>query len=237
MSHKVHPKSFRIRRTKDWDSRGFYEKDFPSYLEEDFKIRKFLEKKIGKLGVEKIEIERSSGKVNIIISTARPGLIIGRGGEGVEKLKRDLENSILNKKKSLWGKKTVPSSKSSKKSKTDLKIEIREIRNPWTSASLVGQWMAGQIERRVRYRRVLKRSLSEVMAQKGVKGARVEVKGRLDGIEISRREWLKEGRLPRQTIRAHIDYAYTRAYCSYGVVGIKVWIYKGERKEVKEDNQ
>ena len=238
MSHKVHPKSFRIRESKDWNSRGFYEKDFSFYLEEDFKIRKFLEKKIGKLGVEKIAIERSHGKIKIIISTARPGLVIGRGGEGVERLRRDLENSILGKGKIAFRKKTAaPVVKSSKKTKTDLKIEIREIRNPWTSASLVAQWMVGQIERRVRYRRVLKRALSEVMSQKGIQGARVEVKGRLGGIEISRREWLKEGRLPRQTIRADIDYAHKRAYCTYGVVGIKVWLYKGERKESETDDK
>jgi len=210
MAKKVHPKAFRIKEIKDWNSRGFYEKKFASQLEEDFKIREFLQKKIGKLGVEKIEIERSPAKINLIISSARPGLIIGRGGGGVEELKKEIENKIL-------------------KRKTELRIEIREVKNPWTSASLVAQWMAGQIEKRVPYRRVLKQALAKITSQKGVEGAKVELAGRLDGIEIARREWLKKGRLPRQTLRADIDYARDRAYCTYGVVGIKVWIYKGEK--------
>ena len=210
MTKKVHPKAFRIRRIEDWNSRGFYEKDFALTLKEDLKIREFLQKKIGKLGVEKIEIERFPAKINIIISTARPGLVIGRGGGGVEELKGELEEKIL-------------------KRKGELKIEIREIKSPWTSASLVSQWMVDQIEKRVRYRRVLKGALAKIMAQKGIEGARVQVAGRLDGVEIARREWLKKGRLPRQTIRADIDYAQNRAYCTYGIVGVKVWIYKGEK--------
>lgn len=216
MAHKVHPKSFRIKHTEDWDSRGYYEKDFASFLEEDFKIRGFLEKKIGKLGVGKIEIERSPNKINVIIFTARPGLIIGRGGEGVEALKTEVKNKFLKKN-------------------STLRVEIREIKNPWMSAPLVSQWMKGQIERRMRYRMVLKRALGKIMSQKGVKGARVEVSGRLDGIEIARREWLKEGRLPRQTLRADIDYSQNTAFCTYGAVGIKVWIYKGEKFEGKEE--
>jgi len=212
MSHRVHPKAFRIRGIENWNARGFYEKDFALTLKEDLKIREFLQKKIGKLGVEKIEIERFPAKINILISTVRPGLIIGRGGGGVEELKKELEEKIL-------------------KRKGELKIEIREIKTPWTSAPLVSQWMVDQIEKRVRYRRVLKGALAKIMAQKGVEGAKVEVSGRLDGVEIARREWLKKGRLPRQTIRADIDYAQNRAYCTYGIVGIKVWIYKGEKFE------
>jgi len=210
MSHRVHPKAFRIRGIEDWDSRGFYEKDFALTLKEDLKIRGFLQKKIGKLGVAKIEIERFPAKINIIVWTSRPGLVIGRGGGGIEELKKELEGKIL-------------------KRKGECKIEIREVKSPWTSASLVSQWMADQVERRVRYRRVLKGALAKIMAQKGVEGARVGLSGRLNGVEIARREWLKKGRLPRQTIRADIDYAQNRAYCTYGVVGIKVWIYKGEK--------
>jgi len=210
MSHRVHPKAFRIRGIEDWDSRGFYEKDFALTLKEDLKIRGFLQKKIGKLGLEKIELERFPAKINIIILTSRPGFVIGRGGGGVEELKKELEEKIL-------------------KRKGECKIEIREVKSPWTSAPLVSQWMADQIEKRVRYRRVLKGALAKIMAQKGIEGARVEVSGRLNGIEIHRTEWLKKGRLPRQTIRADIDYAQNRAYCTYGIVGIKVWIYKGEK--------
>lgn len=210
MAHKVHPKAFRIKEITDWDSRGFYQRNFAQYLEEDFRIREFLKKKIGRLGVEKIEIERFPGKINLIIFSARPGLIIGRGGEGVEELKKELERKVL-------------------KEKQELKIEIQEVKTPWASAQLAAQWMAQQIEKRVPYRRVLKQALDKIMSQKEVQGARVEVAGRLDGVEIARREWLQRGRLPRQTLRSIIDYAQERAYCSYGVVGIKVWIYKGEK--------
>jgi small subunit ribosomal protein S3 len=208
MAHKVHPKIYRIKTINDWDSRGFYEKNFSEYLKEDFKIRDFLKERLGRIGVEKIEIERSPGRINIIISTARPGLIIGRGGGGVEELKKELEK-ILKKK--------------------EIRIEIREVGNPWLSAELSAQYIAQQIEKRMPCRRVLKQALNKIITNKEVKGARIEIAGRLDGAEIARRQWLKEGRLPRQTIRADINYAQARAYCTYGVVGIKVWIYKGEK--------
>lgn len=213
MTHRVHPKVFRIKEITDWDSRGFYRKKLPEYLEEDFKIREFLRKKLGRIGVEKVEIERFPGKINIIISSARPGLIIGRGGGGVEELKSDLETIL----------------KPAKKDKRELKLEIREIRDPWSSASLSAQWIAQQIERRILHRRVLKQALDKILAVKGVEGGRVEVAGRLRGAEIARREWLKRGRLPLQTIRANIDYAAAQAFCTYGVIGVKVWIYKGEK--------
>ena len=184
-------------------------------MEEDFKIREFLGKKLGKIGVEKIEIERFPEKINIVISSARPGMIIGRGGGGVEELKRELETIL----------------KFTKEKKRELKLEIREVKNPWASASLAGQFIAQQIEKRIHHRRVLKQALDKIMAVKGVEGVRVEVAGRLNGVEIARTNWLKRGKLPRQTIRADIDYARARAYCTYGVIGIKVWIYKGEKFE------
>jgi len=212
MPHRVHPKAYRIRDLADWDSRWLDKKKMPQYLEEDFRIREFLGKKIGKLGVEKIEIERFPGKTLIIIMSARPGLIIGRGGEGIEALKKLLEKKIL-----------------LKSVKKELKIEIREIKDPWSSAALAGQWIAQQIEKRVQHRRVLKQALEKITAVKGNKGARVEVAGRLNGVEIARREWLKKGNMPRQTIRANIDYAKEKALCTYGIIGIKVWIYKGEK--------
>ncbi len=214
MASHVHPKSFRIKELKDWSSRGFYENDFPSYLEEDFKIRKFLKEKIGKLGVGKIVIERFAGKITISIHTSRPGLIIGRGGKGVEELKNNLETQILKDKGT---------------SKKSLRIEIKEIKNPWVWASLVADTIASQIEARTPYRRVLKRTLSKVISQKEVKGVRLEVAGRLNGISIARTEWLSEGLMPRQTLRANIDYETSIAYCTYGTIGIKVWIYKGEK--------
>jgi len=214
MAHKVHQKIFRTKRIADWDSRGFYQKKFPQYLEEDFRIRKFLRKKLGKIGIEKIEIERFPGKVNVIIFTLRPGLIIGRGGKGIENLKKELDKEIFKKK-----------------AKKELKLEIREIKNPWSSAALSAQWIAQQIEKRIHYRRVLKRAISKISTSRGVEGCRVQVAGRLNGIEIARREWLQQGKLPRQTIRADIDYAQVEAFCTYGVIGIKVWIYKGEKFE------
>lgn len=212
MSHKVHPKAYRLKNLSDWDSRWLDKKNLSQYLEEDFRIREFLKKKIGKFAVEKIEIERFSGKIKIIISSARPGLIIGRGGEGIEGLKKELERKVL--------KSGV---------KKELKLEIKEIKNPWSSANLAAQWIAQQIERRIHHRRVLKQALGKITIVSGVKGARVEISGRLAGAEIARREWLKKGNLPRQTIRADIDYAQVEAHCTYGLIGIKVWIYKGEK--------
>lgn len=208
MAHKVHPKIFRTRELVDWNSRWLDRKKTPQYLEEDFKIRAFIKKKLGKIGVEKIEIERFPGKVNIIISSTRPGLIIGRGGQGVEQLRKELKKFTEAK---------------------EIKVEIVEIKNPWLSSTFAAEWMASQIEKRVHHRRVLKQTVDKISAQKGVEGCRVEVAGRLNGAEIARREWLKKGRLPRQTLRADIDYAQAEAFCTYGVIGIKVWIYKGER--------
>jgi len=228
MAHKVHPKIYRIKSINDWSSRGFY-RNPREWLEEDFKIREFLKKKIGKAGLEKIEIERFPEKINIIIFSSRPGLIIGRGGQELEKLKKMLLNKVL--KKDFSKKEKVKSLSKQKKPKEgrEVRIEIREVKNPWTSASLIAQWVAQQIERRIPYRRVLKQALSKISANKEIKGARIEVAGRLDGAEIARREWLKFGSLPLQTIRADVDYAREEAYCTYGVIGIKVWLYKGEK--------
>jgi len=221
MTHKVHPKSYRLKELADWDSRWFENKNLPRYLREDFLIREFLKKKIGKLGVEKIEIERFPGKLTIIISTARPGLLIGRGGEGAEILKKELEK-MFNKEKPAFAKATAGK---------EIKIDIKEIKDPWTSAALVAQWMVQQIERRMPYRRILKQTIEKVMAVRGNQGVRVAMAGRLDGVEIARHEWLKKGRMPRQTIRAIIDYAQDEALCTYGLISVKVWIYKGEKFE------
>jgi len=212
MAHKVHPKSYRLKNLNDWDSRWLNNKKLAQNLEEDFKIREIVKKKIGKMAVAKIEIERFAGKINLIISSARPGLIIGRGGEGIESLKRELEKKVF---------KVSP--------KKDLKLEIKEIKDPWSSAALAGQWIAGQIERRMPHRRVIKQTMEKLMASRSNKGARIEMTGRLGGTEIARREWLQKGNMPRQTIRADIDFAEERAFCTYGTIGIKVWIYKGEK--------
>ncbi|MDI6882988.1 MAG: 30S ribosomal protein S3 [Patescibacteria group bacterium] len=215
MTHKVHPKILRISRSEDWLSRGFYKKNFPQYLKENFSLREFLLKKLPARTIESIEIERGETLLKIIIKTARPALIIGRGGEGVERIKKELEEFLVKKNK-----KTRP--------EREIKIEIVEVKEPWSSASLASQWVASQIEKRVPYRRCLKMALNKIMGGKGVKGARIEVSGRLDGIEIARVEWLSQGEMPRQNLRAVIDYGFSQAFCTYGVIGVKVWIYKGE---------
>jgi len=227
MAHKVHPKIFRIGTITDWSSRWLVKKNLHSFLEEDFRIRDFLEKKLKNSNVENIEIERFPGKINVIISSSRPGLIIGRGGAGITELKKDLEKRINEIKRKKLINKTTNST---------LNIEIREIKNPWLSAVAAGQWIAGQLEKRMPFRKILKQSLEKIMENKEAKGARVEVAGRLNGAEIARTEWLKNGRLPRQTMRADIDFAICRAYCTYGVIGIKVWIYRGEKFN-KEQNK
>ncbi|MDP2641079.1 MAG: 30S ribosomal protein S3 [Candidatus Yanofskybacteria bacterium] len=210
MSHKVHPIGFRLKDTQGWASRWIAKKDYPKLLEEDVRIRAYLSKKLKEAGIASIEIERQAGKLNIIISTGRPGLVIGRGGSGIEELRRALLKLIGTARK------------------TEIKLDIREIRNPWESASLTGQAIAQQLEKRMPFRRVLKQTLSKIMSTKGIEGARIEIAGRLGGADMSRREWVQDGRLPRQTLRANIDYAQVVATTTYGTIGIKVWIYKGE---------
>ncbi|HOS87969.1 MAG TPA: 30S ribosomal protein S3 [Candidatus Pacearchaeota archaeon] len=221
MSHKVHPKIFRVKGTADWLSHGFYGEAPKKYLQEDFIIRNFLTKKLKDASVEKIEIERYSNKIIVLIYSARPGIIIGRGGEGVEKLRAQLLKEIFKKDKL--------SLKELNDLNKRLKIEIKEVPNPWVSAELVAQWIAQKIEKRTPFRKTIKQAIEKVMANKAVQGIKVGVSGRLDGVQIARSEWLEKGRLPRQTIRADIDYALEEARCTYGTIGIKVWIYKGDK--------
>ena len=223
MAHKVHPKSFRIKGTEDWNIRGFYGKKMPQFLEEDFLIKDFLRKKLAEASVANIEIEHSANKLNIIIETARPGLIIGRGGNGVDILKKQIEDEIRKKIKKFALVKNL--------AVREYKLEIKEVKNPWISSALVAQMAAQQIEKRIPFRQVLKKSIERVMTNREAKGIRMEVAGRLNGIEIARREWLGQDRLPRNTIRADIDYAQDEAHCTYGKIGIKVWIYKGDKFE------
>lgn len=223
MSHKVHPKSFRLKSAEDWNIRGFYGNKMPQFLEEDFIIKDYLEKKLKEASVASIQIEHFAGKLNIIIETARPGLILGRGGNGVELLKDLLEKYITRKKRN--------SLKLHEKAKRAIKIEIREIRNPFERASLVAQMAAQQIEKRLPFRQVMKKSIERVMQNKDIKGIRIETSGRLNGIEIARREWLAQGQMPRNTLRADIDFGFAEAHCTYGKIGIKVWLYKGEKFE------
>ncbi len=215
MSHRVHPKIFRIKEISDWLSRGFYKEKPAKYLEEDFKIREFLEKKLKECSVATIEIERFSNRINVIINTGRPGLVIGRGGAGAEEIKKSLEKVI--------------SLKDQKAKVPEIRVDIRGVREVWSNPDLVIEWIAQRIEKRMPFRKVLKQAISKIMLVKGVEGARIEIAGRLGGAEIARREWLKKGNLPRQTIRADIIYGSGTANCSYGAIGIKVWIYKGEK--------
>lgn len=221
MSHKVHPKIFRIKGMDDWLSQGFYGKKPLKNVKEDFIIRSFLTKKLKESSVERVEIERYLNKINIVVYSARPGIIIGRGGEGIEKLRLELLKEIF-KKNNLtlveW-----------KDLERKLKIEVKEVSNSWTSSVLIGQWIAQRIEKRMPFRKTIKQALEKVLANKEVKGIKIEVSGRLDGAQIARSEWLERGRLPRQTIRADIDYSLSEARCTYGTIGIKVWIYKGDK--------
>ena len=239
MSHRAHPKAYRLSGVNDWSSKWQTKKNLAEYLEEDFVIRDFLTKQLSDCGVESIDIEKSQDRINVIINSSRPGLIIGRGGKGVEELKEVIEKKIskIAKVKQPLSYKKIKSKKipeekgfvgRDKKSKK-VKIEIKEIRDPWSRSALLAQWIAQQIEKRLPYRRALKQGLDKAIMVKGVKGARVQAAGRLDGKEIARKEWLGKGALPRQTIRADIDFGSARAHCAYGTVGIKVWIYKGEQ--------
>lgn len=211
MGHKTSPTSFRIGINKDWASRWFGRRKYKEYLKDDVVTRDFLNKKLKNMAVDHIELERSADSLNIIIYTARPGLIIGRGGTGVEELKLSIRDLL--------------------KKKLGVRLEIQEVKNPEASASITAELIVDQIEKRIPYRRVMKHMLSKVMANKDVRGVKIQVGGRLDGAEIARSEHLEEGSLPLQTLRADIDFARATAITTYGTVGVKVWIYKGERFE------
>lgn len=207
MGQKISPTSMRTSVNKDWLSRWFNVKKYPEFLKEDVAIRKFLTGKLKNMSVDRVEIERSPDVLAIAVHTARPGLIIGRGGTGIEDLKRDLLLII--------------------KRKTAIRLDVQEFKNPETSATIVAEQMAEQIEKRLPYRRLLKQSLAKIMSNRDIKGAKVTVGGRLDGNDIARTEHLEQGSLPLQTLRADIDFAKATAHTTYGTVGIKVWIYKG----------
>ncbi len=215
MGHKINPVAFRLGMTQNWKSRWFNKAKYQQFLKEDFAIRSFLTKKLAKSGLEKIEIERFINSVNVIVFAARPGLIIGRGGAGVEDLRQEVK-SLLHKKFN------APL-------KTDLRLTIEEVKQSESKAAIVAQSIAEQIEKRMPFRRTLKQSLEKVSRLKEVLGVKIMVKGRLDGNEIARREWLRKGTLPLHTIRANIDYAQATAFTTYGTVGIKVWVYKKEQ--------
>jgi len=206
MGRKVNPIGFRLKVNKTWDGRWYAEGDnYVQQLQQDFEIRDLIRAEASRAGVSRIEVERFPGKVKVIVHTAKPGVLIGRKGENVKILRSQLE--------ALVGKK--------------IDLEIKEIKSPDLDALLVAENIAGQLERRISFSRAMKRAIQQAMRQ-GAEGIRVQVSGRLAGAEMARTVHMREGRVPRQTLRADIDYALAEALTTYGRIGVKVWVYKGE---------
>ena len=225
MTHRVHPYIFRIGSTTTWKSRWFSRKQFAENLREDTLLREWLAKRLRQGHVEAIEIERTPGVLQVIIKTSRPGILIGRSGEGAEKLKDEIKKRVFR----VWRRfGIIPQ-------KQEVKLTIEEVRSPETHAAIAAQMIADDIEKRLSFRRVMKQALEKISASKEVKGVKVALKGRLDGAEMARYEWGKRGRIPLQTIRADVDYSEKTAYTTYGTVGVKVWIYKGDIFEKTKD--
>ena len=209
MGQKVHPTGIRLGIVKDWVSKWYADsKEFPEYVRSDYKVREFIKKKLKDASVSRIAIERPAKKINITVHTARPGIVIGKKGEDIEKLRTEVAQLI-------------------KMHINDVRINIAEVRKPELDAQLVAEGVAQQLERRVMFRRAMKRAVTNTM-RVGAEGIKVKVGGRLNGAEIARSEWYHEGRVPLHTLRADIDYGLAEAHTTYGVIGVKVWIFKGE---------
>ena len=206
MGQKVNPHGLRVGVIKEWDSRWYADKDFADCLVEDYNIRKFLKKKLYTAGVSKIEIERASDRVKIIIYTAKPGIVIGKGGSGIEKVKKELKNYT---------------------DKKFIIVDIKEVKRPDRDAQLVAENIALQLENRISFRRAMKSTMSRTM-KAGAQGIKTSVSGRLGGADMARTEFYSEGTIPLQTLRADIDYGFAEADTTYGKVGVKAWIYNGE---------
>ena len=209
MGQKVHPTGFRLGIATDWTSKWYADSSqFADFLDEDLKIRDFLKKKLAQAAVSRIQISRPAKSVAVTIHTARPGIIIGKKGEDIERLRIEVASLVsahLN----------------------NVKINIEEIRKPELDAQLVAEGVASQLERRVMFRRAMRRSVTNAM-RIGAEGIKINVSGRLNGAEIARNEWYREGRVPLHTLRADVDYGFAEALTTYGILGVKVWIYKGE---------
>ena len=215
MGHKVHPTGIRLGITREWESRWFADtRNFPEFVHTDWQIREFLKKKLSQASVSRIHIERPARKAHITIHTARPGIVIGKKGEDIEKLRGEVSQMM-----------GMPLG--------DVRINIAEIRKPELDAQLVAEGIAQQLERRVMFRRAMKRAVTNTM-RLGAQGVKVKVSGRLNGAEIARSEWYREGRVPLHTFRADIDYGFAEARTTYGVIGVKVWVFKGEVLEKSE---
>lgn len=215
MSHTVHPYAHRLGILRDWKSRWFgVDKKYREFLKGDVLIRQYLEKKLLDFFVADIIIERSKNAIRIVIKTSRPGMIIGRNGEGMDKLRKELKSFMI--KNSIFDK------------DIETKIEVDEIRSPESNAKLVGLMVRDALQKRMPFRRVLKQTVEKVMANRDVQGVRIRIGGRLNGADMARTEELKKGQIPLQTLRADIDFARVRASIPQGDLGIKVWIYRGE---------
>ena len=210
MGHKVNPTGLRIGITNTWKSRWFSDNDYTRKLKEDIQIREFIKKKYKSAAIAEVEIERSANTLKLILKTSRPGVLIGRGGTGIGDISKIIKDKFFAGKK------------------LDLKIEAQEVRQFEENASLVAQSVAEQLEKRVPFRRILKSTLDTVEKNRIVKGVKIEICGRLGGAEMARREWLSRGTVPLHTLRADIDFAKATAFTTYGAIGIKTWIYKGE---------
>ena len=211
MGQKVNPHGLRVGVIKDWDSKWYAEEDFADCLIEDYNIRKFLKNKLYNAGVSKIEIERQSDRVKVTLYTAKPGVVIGKGGAEIEKIKGELQKQVSKK----------------------LIVDIKEVKKPDKDAQLVAENIASQLENRVSFRRAMKSCMGRAM-KFGAQGIKTSVSGRLGGADMARTEFYSEGTIPLQTLRADIDYGFAEADTTYGKVGVKVWIYKGEVLPVKE---
>ena len=205
MGQKVHPVGFRLGITKTWSSRWYASKDFPAFVVEDHKIRNYLKERLFHAGISRVEIERAANKAKVRIFTARPGIVIGKRGAEIENLRKDLETRL----------------------KREIIIDIQEVRKPELDAQLVAENVAQQLIRRIAFRRAMKKAVSTSL-KFGAQGIKIMCAGRLGGAEMARREWYREGRVPLHTLRADIDYGFAEAKTTYGIIGVKVTIFKGE---------
>jgi small subunit ribosomal protein S3 len=205
LGQKVNPIGLRLNITRTWDSIWYADKDYASYLIEDQKIRKFLKKRLYHAGLSKTKIERTGDKIRVKLFTARPGIVIGKKGAEIETLKKDLERFV----------------------DRPVSLDIQEVRRPEADAQLVAESIASQLERRVAFRRAMKKAVNSAL-RFGVQGIKISCAGRLGGAEMSRSEWVREGRVPLHTLRADVDYALAEANTTYGIIGVKVWIFHGE---------
>ena len=215
MGQKVHPNGIRLGITTDWTSKWYANSQtYPDFVYADHQVREFIKRKLKDASVSRIQIERPAKKANITIHTARPGIVIGKKGEDIERLRREVAQLL-----------EMPIN--------DVRLNISEIRKPELDAQLVAEGIAQQLERRVMFRRAMKRAVTNTM-RLGAGGIKVKVSGRLNGAEIARSEWYREGRVPLHTLRAEIDYGFAEAKTTYGIIGVKVWIFKGEVFETRE---